>query len=429
MRVAIVHDWLYVLGGAEKVLSAMFRCFPSADLFTLFDTMSDADRAKACLPPSRTTFLQRMPAINRKHRSYLPLMPVAIEQFDLSGYDVIISSSHAVAKGVITGADQLHISYVHSPMRYAWDLQHQCLREARLDHGLKGWIARYILFKMRLWDTRTAAGVDAYLANSHFVSRRIRKVYGRASTVIHPPVDIPAERPVAGPLSGVENNGGFFLAASRLVPYKNMLAIVQAFATMPDKRLVVAGSGPELGRLKAVGAPNVEFVGFVADEELRRLMRTAKAFVFAAEEDFGIVPVEVQGEGTPVIALGRGGLRETVVAEGLSPTGLFFERPEADCIASAVQAFEQNSDKFNRGACYANALRFATPRFEKDFKDFVLSHYSSFKTRLNFGLACNGLDQRVLQQPRPSYAKEQKLISADTPEASAFASTLSKETV
>ena len=429
MRVAIVHDWLYVLGGAEKVLSAMFRCFPSADLFTLFDTMSEADRAKAGLPPSRTTFLQRMPAINRRHRSYLPLMPMAIEQFDLSGYDVIISSSHAVAKGVITGADQLHVSYVHSPMRYAWDLQHQCLREAGLDHGLKGWLARYILFKMRLWDTRTAAGVDAYLANSHFVSRRIRKVYGRTSTVIHPPVDIPAERPAGGPLSGQENGDGFFLAASRLVPYKNMLAIVQAFAAMPGKRLVVAGSGPELDRLKAVGAPNVEFVGFVPDAELRGLMRTAKAFVFAAEEDFGIVPVEVQGEGTPVIALGRGGLRETVVAEGPSPTGLFFDRPEPSCIASAVQAFEQNSGKFSRAACYANALRFATPRFEKDFKDFVLSHYGSFKTRLDFGLASSGLDQRVLQQPWPAYAKEQTLMPTDAPEASAFASTLSKETV
>ncbi len=387
MRVAIVHDWLYVLGGAEKVLSAMFRCFPSADLFTLFDALSPEDRAKAGLPKSQSTFLQHLPGINRRHRSYLPLMPLAIEQLDLSGYDLVLSSSHAVAKGVITGADQLHISYVHSPMRYAWDLQHQCLREARLDHGVKGWIARYILFKMRLWDTRTAAGVDAYLANSHFVGRRIRKVYGRESTVIHPPVDVPAALPAPVTPASLGYYNGFFLAASRLVPYKNILAIVQAFASMPDKQLVVAGTGPELERLKAVGAPNVQFVGFVPDQELRALMRAAKAFVFAAEEDFGIIPVEVQGEGTPVIALGRGGARETVLTEGPSPTGMFFERSEPVCIAAAVTRFEQDSHMFSRVACHNHARQFETSRFEHALTSFVQSQHSLFRARLSSGMA------------------------------------------
>ena len=428
MRVAIVHDWLYVLGGAEKVLSAMFRCFPSADLFTLFDTLSPEDRAKAGLPPSQSTFLQHMPAIKRRHRSYLPLMPVAIEQLDMSGYDIVISSSHAVAKGVITGADQLHISYVHSPMRYAWDLQHQCLREARLDHGFKGWIARYILFKMRLWDTRTAAGVDAYLANSHFVGRRIRKVYGRSSTVIHPPVDVPAELPAPEPLSTLKIDKGFFLAASRLVPYKNILAIVQAFATLPDKRLVVAGAGPELDRLKAVGAPNVDFVGFVSDQELRRLMRTAKAFVFAAEEDFGIVPVEVQGEGTPVLALGRGGVRETVVTDGAAPTGMFFERPEAACIAATVQAFEQRSCSFTRAACHANAVQFETARFEREFKEFVSAQYSLFRAGLSFGLATSGQTRASLKQRWPSYSEHRDPAHAASAGVDTHENTLSKET-
>ena len=428
MRVAIVHDWLYILGGAEKVLSAMVRCFPSADLFTLFDTLSPQDRAKAGLPATRSTFLQHMPSIKRRHRSYLPLMPFAIEQFDLSDYDIILSSSHAVAKGVITGADQLHISYVHSPMRYAWDLQHQCLREAKLDRGVKGWLARYVLFNMRLWDTRTAAGVDAYLANSHYVSRRIRKVYGRSSTVIHPPVDVAAELP--SPASSSDgSSAGFYLAASRLVPYKNILAIVQAFATLPDKRLVVAGTGPELDRLKAVGAPNVQFVGFVPDGELRHLMRAAKAFVFAAEEDFGIVPVEVQGEGTPVIALGRGGLRETVITDGPSPTGMFFERSEPACIAAAINAYEQHSHLFSRAACHANALRFQTPRFERELTDFVHGRYDLFKKRMSASLASPARQPVSRQSLWPAMPQEPEFLGADIDETKAYQNTLSKEAV
>ncbi len=429
MRVAIIHDWLYVLGGAEKVLSAMVRCFPSADLFTLFDVLTPEDRAKAGLPQSRSTFLQHMPAIKKKHRSYLPLMPVAIEQLDLSGYDVVLSSSHAVAKGVITGADQLHISYVHSPMRYAWDLQHQCLREAQLDRGLKSLLARYILFKMRLWDTRTAAGVDAYLANSHYVSRRIRKVYGRPSTVIHPPVAVPAELPAPPMPSTQSEEQGFFLAASRLVPYKNILAIVQAFAALPDKRLVVAGTGPELDRLKAVAATNVEFKGFVPDQELRRLMGAAKAFVFAAEEDFGIVPVEVQGQGTPVIALGRGGARETVVTSGPSPTGMFFDRPNAECITAAVKAFEQQTGMFSRSACHANALQFETARFERDYKQFVLDQYGLFKQRLSSGLASLDGKPTTRQWPHPPFTDNSDPVSAEPAVTKSYVSTLSKESV
>lgn len=427
MRIAIIHDWLYVLGGAEKVLSAMVRCFPSADLFTLFDTLSPQDRAKAGLPTSRSTFLQHMPAISSKHRSYLPLMPLAIEQLDLSGYDVVLSSSHAVAKGVITGADQLHISYVHSPMRYAWDLQHQCLREARLDHGVAGWLARYILFKMRLWDTRTAAGVDAYLANSHYVGRRIRKVYGRSSTVIHPPVDVPTELPPPASTANTKHGSGFYLAASRLVPYKNIMAIVQAFAAMPSKRLVVAGTGPELSRLKAFGAPNVQFVGFVPDQDLRHLMRAAKAFVFAADEDFGIVPVEVQGEGTPVIALGRGGLRETVMTQGPLPTGMFFERPESACIVAAVEAFERSSHLFSRAACHANALQFGSARFEHELTNFVHGRYELFKRRISASLASSAQQASAVQSRWPATSEQSDFIDAELSASKAYKSSLSAE--
>jgi glycosyltransferase involved in cell wall biosynthesis len=203
-------------------------------------------------------------------------MPLAIEQLDLSGYDLVISSSYAVAKGILTGPDQVHIAYVHSPMRYAWDLQHQYLAESGMARGLKGALARVILHYMRMWDARTASGVTAFAANSAFVARRIRKCYGRDARVIHPPVDVPAALPAW-------TRGDHFLVASRLVPYKNVRAVVEAFKLLPDQKLVIAGTGPELARLRALAGPNVTFAGFVSDSELRRLMGTARAFVFAAE--------------------------------------------------------------------------------------------------------------------------------------------------
>lgn len=382
MRIAIVHDWLYVLGGAEKVLKSMLACYPSADVFCLFDVLSDDDRAEIGFTKATTSFLQRAPSIRKHHRLYLPLMPIAIEQLDLRGYDVIISSSYAVAKGVLTGPDQLHIAYVHSPMRYAWDLQHQYLAESRLQSGIKSWLARAMLYRMRLWDTRTAHGVNAYLANSEFIARRIRKVYGRAATVIYPPVAIPAV-----PTIPSSNRKRFFLTASRLVPYKNMGSIVEAFRYLPNETLVVAGSGPERQRLQALAGPNVSFAGFVPDDHLRRLMRDAEAFIFAAEEDFGITPVEVQAEGTPVIGLGKGGLRETVVTTGPSPTGLFFDLPDPRLIADAVIKYINDSERFTAAACIRNAARFSETRFRTVFSHFVDREYLAFSRQISTEVA------------------------------------------
>jgi glycosyltransferase involved in cell wall biosynthesis len=222
MRVAIVHDWLYVVGGAEKVLRSILRCFPDADLFTLFDFMEPDSRKTVGYTRATTSFLQKMPLMRSQHRAYLPLMPLAVEQFDLSEYDMIISSSYAVAKGILTGPDQLHLAYVHSPMRYAWDLQHSYLNELGLIKGIKSAIVRLILHRIRLWDIRTANGVNVYMANSHFVARRIEKVYGRKSHVIYPPVAVPLYPPN-------KPKDSFFLTASRLVPYKNTRSIVAAF--------------------------------------------------------------------------------------------------------------------------------------------------------------------------------------------------------
>jgi glycosyltransferase involved in cell wall biosynthesis len=375
IRVAVVHDWLYVLGGAEKVLRSILRCFPDADLFCLFDFLSDSDRTKVGYVKSRTSFLQRMPMIRRRHRQYLPLMPIAIEQFDLRGYELIISSSYAVAKGVLTGPDQLHISYVHSPMRYAWDLQHQYLSESRLERGIKSAIARTLLHRMRLWDSRTAHGVDAYIANSHFIARRIRKTYGRESEVIYPPVMVPPAVPRS-------TASGSFLVVSRLVPYKNVRVIVEAFRLLPEESLVVVGDGPELSRLRETAGHNVTLTGFLPDDALRIKMRDAEALIFAAEEDFGIVLAEAQGEGTPVIALARGGAREVIVANGPMPTGMFFARPDPDAIADAVRRFRRTSASFTPEACHRNALRFSEERFERDFSSFVLRKWSAFRDGL-----------------------------------------------
>ncbi|WP_315781554.1 glycosyltransferase [Bradyrhizobium sp. SZCCHNPS1003] len=372
MRVAIVHDWLYVLGGAEKVLQEILRCYPGADVFTLFDLLRPEDRAKLGFETSHTTFLQKMPLLRKYHRSYLPLMPLAIEQLDLSSYDLVISSSCAVAKGVLTGPEQVHIAYVHSPMRYAWDLQHQYLQESGYATGVKGLIARTLLHKMRIWDARTAHGPDAIFTNSQFVARRIKKIYGRDAKVIYPPVTI-AQRDAILPV------GNHFLAASRLVPYKRIEPIVRAFNTMPDLELVVAGDGPEAARLKSIAGPNVKFAGFVPDKQLRDLMTTARAFVFAAEEDFGIIPVEAQSEGAPVLALGRGGARESILTTGPRPTGMFFESPEPEAIASCVRAFVAKEKSISRLDCRQRAGFFSAERFRSQFVAAVNEEIEHFR--------------------------------------------------
>jgi len=364
VRVAIVHDWLYILGGAERVLREMLWCYPSADVFTLFDVLKPEDRAWIGYESSKSSFLQRMPGISRFHRAYLSLMPLAIEQLDLSAYDLVLSSSCAVAKGVLTGPDQVHVAYVHSPMRYAWDMQKEYLTGDGLLNGLKNAAARYMLHRLRLWDHCSGQRPTAIVANSAFIARRIRTSFGREARVIYPPVDTDARS------SGLPR-ARHFLAASRLVGYKNVQAVVEAFSTMPHLELVVAGTGPEGERLQAIAGPNVKFVGFVPTAELRRLMATARAFVFAAEEDFGIIPVEAQAEGTPVIALGRGGVRETVVADGSSPTGLFFDKPSAQSIAAAVTQFTRRESTFSPEACKRQAARFAVERFRTEFKDLV----------------------------------------------------------
>ncbi|RML68930.1 glycosyltransferase family 4 protein [Pseudomonas syringae] len=367
MKIAIVHDWLVSYAGAERVLASLINVWPAADLFAVIDFLSDQDRAHLHGKVARTTFIQKLPGARKHYARYLPLMPLAIEQLDLSGYDLIISSSHAVAKGVLCGPDQLHISYVHSPIRYAWDLQHQYLQESGLSKGIKGGLARLILHYMRLWDQRTSTGVDAFIANSGFIGARISKAYRRDSTVIYPPVDTLG-------FTAQGTRGDFYLCASRMVPYKRMPMIVEAFAAMPDKRLIMIGDGPDLAKAQVIASQvgNVTLLGFQPGNVLLEHMRSAKAFVFAAEEDFGISPVEAQACGTPVIAFAKGGVMETV--RGLDhpqPTGVFYRQQTVASLITAIGEFEAAQSRISPEACRANAERFSVARFEQEIKAFV----------------------------------------------------------
>lgn len=373
MKVAIVHDWLTVYAGAERVLEQMLYCYPDADLFSLVDFLQPDNREFIQNKPVITSFLQKFPFARTKYRHYLLMMPLAIEQFDMSRYDLVISSSHAVAKGILTGPDQLHISYVHSPMRYAWDLQHQYLRDSGLDKGVKGWVAKWLLHKMRLWDVRTANGVNCFIANSKFIRRRIWKTYRRDATVIYPPVDI-------SKFTLRQDKEGFFLAASRLVSYKKIDLIAEAFVAMPERRLVIIGDGPEMQKVRAKAGPNVAVLGHQPDDVLRDYMQRAKALVFAAEEDFGIVPLEAQACGTPVIAYAKGGALETI--RGLDdeqPTGVFFKKQSVQEIKAAVSTFEQEAARILPATCRENALRFAPERFRAEFKACVEAEMDRFQ--------------------------------------------------
>jgi glycosyltransferase involved in cell wall biosynthesis len=362
MRTAIVHDWLVTYAGAERVLEQIIRLYPDADLHSLFDFLSPEERGFIMNKEVHTSFLQHFPLARRKYRSFLPLMPMAVERFDFAGYDLIISSSHAVAKGANTSPGQVHVCYCHTPVRYAWDLSDQYLETTGLNRGIRGAAAKLLLRYIRNWDYESSERVTHFVANSHYIANRIKRAYGREASVIYPPVDVSL-------FSLAETRQNYYLTASRMVPYKRIDLIVDAFSRMRDRRLIVIGDGPEMEKIQSLASENVTLLGHQPAGVLRDHMRRAKAFVFAAEEDFGITPVEAQACGTPVIALGKGGCLETVVER---ITGLFFREQTAQSLIEAVQRFEK-LPPMNSREIRGNAQRFGVERFREEFRGFVES--------------------------------------------------------
>jgi len=364
MRSAIVHDWLTSIGGGEKVLAEIHRLYPSP-IHTLVANKKALKGTYFEECELYTSFLQKIPGCTTRYRYFLPLFPLAIEQFDLFGFDVVISSSHAVAKGVMTRHDQLHICYCHTPMRYAWDLYHEYVKELR---GLKKGVATFFLHTLRNWDFNSHKRVDHFIANSFHVARRIEKIYGRGAQVIYPPVDV--ER-----FNWQRKKEDFYLTVSRLVPYKRVDLIVSVFRKNPDRKLVVIGDGPDLNKIKELAGKNVEILGYQKEEVVKEYYEKAKAFIFAAEEDFGIAPVEAQAAGTPVIAYAKGGVKETV-KEGVS--GLFFHEQNEMSLREALDSFERK-DSFDRKMIRNQAEQFKRDHFCTAFKEFVENKYREFK--------------------------------------------------
>ncbi|PKM82451.1 MAG: glycosyltransferase family 4 protein [Firmicutes bacterium HGW-Firmicutes-14] len=364
MKVAIIHEWLANMGGSEKVVLALKEIFPDAPVYTTVYVPDRVDPAFHSMD-IHTSFIQKLPFGPSRYQSYLPLMPTAVEQFDLSGFDVVISSSHAVAKGVLTGSATLHITYCHTPMRYAWDFYLEYLNGpgvGRLKKKLIPWLMNYI----RMWDRLSADRVDFFIANSGNVAQRVKKHYRRESEVIYPPVDTSFFQPSAS----IED---YYFIVSRLIPYKRIDLAVEAFNRL-GLPLKIAGDGPERERLKAMAKSNIEFLGRVTDEEMKKLYSSCRAFIFPGEEDFGITPVEAQASGRPVIAYGAGGCLETVIP---GVTGEFFAPQTPEALVELVRRFEP--DKYKPEEICAHARKFDREIFKQKILDFIDTRYNQFR--------------------------------------------------
>lgn len=371
-RVAIVFEWFQKFGGVERVVAEMRESFPGADLFALVHDPDSLAGTPLEGEHVRTSFIQRLPRAKEHYRFYLPLMPLGIEQLDLRAYDLVLSSSHTVSKGVLTGADQLHVSYTHTPVRYAWDLYLDYLSASGLDRGAKGWMARLVLHYLRLWDVSAANRVDAYVANSSYVARRIEKFYRRPARVVYPPVNVARFHPRSP-------REEFYVTVSRFVPYKRLDLIVRAFTRM-NRPLVVIGDGPERAEVARLAGANVKLLGYQPDEVIAGYLQRARGFVFAAHEDFGLAPVEAQAAGCPVIAYARGGALETVIGwPAPEATGVFFDAQTPEALEDAVCLFEAHEEEFSPELCRRNAERFGHERFRREFRDVVEGLWNRFQ--------------------------------------------------
>jgi glycosyltransferase involved in cell wall biosynthesis len=366
IKAALVHDWLTGQRGGEKVLEVLAEIFPQAPIYTLFHfkgCQAEIIESRAI----RTSFLQGLPFLEKRYRHYLPLFPLAVELFDLGGFDLVVSSSHCVAKGAIPAPDALHVSYIHSPVRYAWNQYFAYFSPERLSFFSRRFIPP-VMHRLRVWDVVSAARVDHFIANSANVARRVKKYYRREADVIHPPADVEFFRPAAGAAKD-----GDFLVVSALVPYKRIDLAIQVFNDSGE-RLTIVGSGPELGRLRKISRPNITFLAPVPAEELRSLYQKSRALLLPGEEDFGIAAVEAQACGTPVIALGRGGALESVVP---GETGLLFPDLTASSLRAALDKFR--GMKFNEAAVRSHAEKFSRRSFKQKLSAYFEQKWAEFK--------------------------------------------------
>ncbi|MFQ4146759.1 glycosyltransferase [Chlorogloeopsis sp. ULAP02] len=367
LKYALVHEWLTpkATGGSEQVVREILT-HVDADLYALIDFESSNPESYLYKRQIGTTFLQHFPFARKGVQNYLPLLPFAIEQLDLREYDVILSSSHAVAKGILTTSDQLHICYCHSPMRYAWDLTFDYLRHSKLGSGVTGWATRYLLHHLRLWDVTSANRVDYFIANSQHTARRIWRCYRREATVIYPPVDIDS-------FPFIPEKEDFYLTVSRLVSYKQVSLIIRAFNQM-QKKLVVIGTGAEMTKIREIANSNIQILGWQPDAVVKKYMAHAKGFVYAACEDFGIALVEAQACGTPVIAYGVGGAKETVrdIRDwGETGTGVLFGEQTETALIEATEIFEAYQGKFNPEYARSHANQFSRQIFSQRYLEFL----------------------------------------------------------
>jgi glycosyltransferase involved in cell wall biosynthesis len=362
-KAVLVHDWLTGQRGGEKVLEVLAEIFPEAPICTLFH-FKGSQHPNLEKRDIRTSFIQKAPFLREKYRYYLPLFPLAVEMFDLREFDLVVSTSHCVAKGAIPRPDALHISYIHSPMRYAWNLYFSYFAPDRLGPFSRLVIPR-AMHRLRIWDESSSARVDRFVANSANVARRIEKYYRRTADVIPPPVDTDFFRP-----DDAAAQGNYFLAVSALVPYKRIDLAVEAF-NRTGAPLKIVGTGPEYRALRKMAGRNVEFVGSVGPEDLRALYRGARAFLLPGEEDFGIATLEAQACGTPAIALGRGGSLETVVP---GETGLLFPDATVESLRAALDKFESFS--CNKAAVRANAMGFSRNVFKEKLTAYIRGRWA-----------------------------------------------------
>ncbi|MBC2581565.1 glycosyltransferase [Clostridium sp. DJ247] len=367
MKVAIIHEWFSGIGGSEKVVKAVHEIFPEAPVYVFVHNKYNMPEEYNAMN-IRTSYLQKIPFAKTKYQKLLPLMPHAVEQYDLSEYDLVISSSTCCAKGVITKADALHICYCHTPMRYGWDLYHEYIKDKNM---IMKWIISSQMKKIRIWDRLSADRVDYFIANSHNVARRIKKNYRRNSKVIYPPVDTDFYTPEG-------ECGDYYLIVSRLVGYKRVDLAIEVFNEL-NLPLVIVGGGEELKKYKAISNSNISFLGRLTDEKIRQYYRECKAFIFPGEEDFGITPVEAQACGRPVIAYGKGGTLETVIED---ETGIFFYNQDKQSLKDAVLKMEANYKNFDKNVIRKNAIRFSIDRFKGEITSFIHEKIREFNDKI-----------------------------------------------